>query len=1160
LVSANAAVTAAETATAAVATYTAAAAETAAAADDTAAAALATTAVTQATAAAASVTSATAEVAVDRTAQTFTLTAAADAKTTSAGNDSFTSLVTTLNTGDNIDGGAGDDNLTLTASLTANVAVLGFSTANVENFYFNVIDANAAAAHTVTANMLNSAPTTVILSGSTATTQADGLVMTNLDSTSSLSLAGTANMDATVGYKAAYLAGAGDTATLFANGVSSTAITDSTITYGAGIESLTVNSTGTASSIGSVVWGGAGLTVTGDANLTIGSTLAATATNIDASTFSGKLSVIAGAVGAGASAAVADITVQGGTGNDTLNVAAVVALRELAVNGGDGDDNITIGAVLAGATAVTLGDVLVGGDGIDTLTYTSGGFGGLTAGAGTLTTGVSGFESIAVSDPLANTIALAAIQAGISDVKLVGASNGGTITGPAGSLTVSQKVAGTGAITLTDTGTAATDSVTLTNASSAVAPVDVYAAQNIVSTGYETVTVNTTTGGAATTQDVGTITITGDTGATVTTVNFTGSQVATVGVITATDIDASGLTSVGAFNTFVMGGAAVGIKTITGSEGRDTLIGDTSSTINGGGGNDTITGGATNDVLNGGDGNDGITTNGGSDAVNGGAGNDVITLAGNLSAADAIDGGDGTDTMSVTNASITTLKAFTLTQANAFNTALTSVETLTVTDALVQTTFDLGYLGGVNRVNLAAAAGITGDQALNGLTSGFTIDLQATLGGTDVLTAGVTGAAASSADALTVVLSEAATTDYVSIAVADVETLTIDVSQTTANATVHPATLGIASTATSTAAGGSGAAQTVNIIGTESLTIDVAVAADTIDASGMSARTAATAGLTMGAAFTATAAIPGQTITGSGGVDTLRTSTGTDTVVGGAGVDTIHGSAGGDSLDGGTGSDVYVTAATQVAANVGGAGTGTSTGVVINLGATALTNAAVLSTTGANLSGGKTSVATGEVAYLFGASLTTNASTVDTLTSIENITLAGNGANYVVGSATANTITGGTGVDTIVAGNGADRIIGGGGLDVVTLTESAANSAVDTVVLGVAAADAITMTGFTTTKDKLEVTIATFDGAVTGTPFATIGAGATAGAEYASVANAAALASGSVAGATNAQGILHLQDTGAVYINTDGVTAGGLLLIGNVGVNSTLAATDFNLV
>lgn len=980
-----------------------------------------------------------------------------------AGNDSFTSLVTTLNTGDSLNGGEGTDSLTLTTALTADAAVLGFTTTSVENMYVNIVDGDATANHVLTADMLLSAPTAVILSGSTATTQADGLTMNNVDAATSLTLAGTANMDATVNYKAASLIGATTARTLNVNGVSSTAIGDSTVTYGAGVEILTVNSSGTASNVGSIVWGGPNLVVTGDANLTIGTALAATATNVNASDFSGRLSIQVSDVADGASAAVADLTVLGGSGNDTLNVSGVTtAARELAVDGGAGDDNITIGQDLLGATSTTLGDVLVGGDGEDTLTTTSALFNGLTAAK---TTGVSGFESIAVSNAHANSITLANIQAGISDVKLVGASNGGTIVGPAGSLTVSQQVAGTGSLTLTDTGTGTSDSVTLTNASGTAA-VDVFAGQNIVSNGYETVTINTTSGGTATTQDVGTITVTADTStpAATTSVVFTGSNLATVGAITATSIDASGLSTSGAFTTFQMTAPAVGVSTITGSEGRDTLVGDASSTINGNGGNDTITGGTGNDVLNGGAGNDGITTGAGTDVVDGGTGNDTITLAENLSASDVIGGGDGIDTLSVTNASLTTLTGLTLTEANTFNTNLTSVEVLTITDALNQTSFDLGYLQGVERVNLGA--GITGGETLAGLTNGFTVDTVAAL--SDVLTLSVTGAAAGTSDSLTVVLSGAADIDYTSISVADVETLIIDASETTANATVRAATLGIANSATAVASGGSGAAQTVNIIGTESLTIDTAIAAATINASGMGARLTTTAGLTMGAAFTATATITGQTITGSGGVDVLRTSTGTDTVDGGAGNDTIHGSTGADQIDGGAGTgDTYVTSTTQIAANIAGAGTGTSTGIVINLGSTALTNANVLATSTKNLAGTKTTVESGQVAYLFDASLNTNSAVVDTLSNIENITLAGNGVNYVVGSASANVIVGGSGVDTIVAGNGADTVTGGSAADVITLTETAANSAVDNIIyLGTTAAEIATETGATAGTDN----------------------------------------------------------------------------------------------
>ena len=61
---------------------------------------------------------------------------------------------------------------------------------------------------------------------------------------------------------------------------------------------------------------------------------------------------------------------------------------------------------------------------------------------------------------------------------------------------------------------------------------------------------------------------------------------------------------------------------------------------------------------------------------------------------------------------------------------------------------------------------------------------------------------------------------------------------------------------------------------------------------------------------------------------------------------------------------------------------------------------------------------------------------------------------------------------------------------------------------------------------------------------------------FASVASAAALDGSSVALAEDAQEIIHLQDTGAVHINADGATAGGLTLIGTFGAG-TLAFGDF---
>jgi Ca2+-binding RTX toxin-like protein len=65
-----------------------------------------------------------------------------------------------------------------------------------------------------------------------------------------------------------------------------------------------------------------------------------------------------------------------------------------------------------------------------------------------------------------------------------------------------------------------------------------------------------------------------------------------------------------------------------GGPGDDSLSGDgANETLNGGPGNDTLSGGGGNDALNGGDDNDSLDGSGGSDALNGGNGVDLATYA-----------------------------------------------------------------------------------------------------------------------------------------------------------------------------------------------------------------------------------------------------------------------------------------------------------------------------------------------------------------------------------------------------------------------------------------------------------------------------------------------------------------------------------------------------
>ena len=73
------------------------------------------------------------------------------------------------------------------------------------------------------------------------------------------------------------------------------------------------------------------------------------------------------------------------------------------------------------------------------------------------------------------------------------------------------------------------------------------------------------------------------------------------------------------------------------------------------------------------------------------------------------------------------------------------------------------------------------------------------------------------------------------------------------------------------------------------------------------------------------------------------------------------------------------------------------------------------------LSGAQDSVASNTSTYLFSAESATNASIVDTLSGVENIT-GTNLIDYIVGSATANTIIGAAGIDYITTGTGKDVV------------------------------------------------------------------------------------------------------------------------------------------
>lgn len=805
---------------------------------------------------------------------TFTLTTGTNkgaAFTGGAGDDSFdaglsTGSLQTLNSGDNLNGGGGTDELT---------AVVNGS----------VTPAGLTAIETVSITAITNAAS-VDLTNATGMTS-----LTNQGSTSALTLSGISktlavtvqDTSAAVVQIVSYndVTGTADSATVTLKNVTGSA----GLTV-AGVETLTLDSSGSAANVlatGTLTTANATrLNVTGTQALNAG-TLGATISILDAS----GNTATAGTGVTATMAATSAMTVTGGAGNDSLTLGSGAGAD--SVTAGAGNDTITFTA------NYTTADTVDGGAGTDILASTSALLATASATLPTTYT-VTNVETINVTDATAGAVAHNAvnISATANRLNLVGPNNaditGGTesVVGAAGAFTVGLGASGAGnvsgqlnnasTLTVTDTGTATTDSLTIVNSainSTTGLNINVYDANNLAIVGYETVTVNTGSiaGGAA--NLIGTITVTADSGATlVETVNFTGANAATAGVITADIVNFSALTLAGTTAapavTMVTGSTAT---KVTGSEGIDILFGATAtaSSITGGGGNDTITGGSSNDTIDGGAGNDTITTGGGAtDSIAGGTGDDTIVAT--LTAGNTMKGGTGTDKLSLGTAA---------TAATA--TGVSEFETMVLTGA---TTQDMAvFLDNNTFTKIEVGAAVAG--VFSNVGSGIT--------GIDFTVAGGTGTVTRLVDvttnALTVSLLTAATTT--ALTASDEETINLSSSSTGA------VTL---TTLTGTDL------HTLNITGAGTVTITTLAANSTTAGTTLTINASTnTAGVSVSAVNSTIVA----NITGSSGSNILVGSAGSDTIVGGGQADSITGGVGLDTMTGASGADTFIFATTS---------------------------------------------------------------------------------------------------------------------------------------------------------------------------------------------------------------------------------------------------------
>jgi len=480
----------------------------------------------------------------------FTLTTGVDLRTAGSGDDTYTSVNTstsqTLNAGDNINGGAGNDtlNITSTSALAAGTGVTatGFETVSI----------------TATGGAFSLDATT--MTGITAITNSGSttdVTVSGLGSRVAVNLTG-ANANTTITHAAAAVAGTADALALTLNGANTT--TSGTLTSN-GFETINVNAVGATGSSSTA------LTVVDDSLQTF------------AITGSGASAIVATLSGAGGTTVG---TVTGGDGAETLTITPGSSAL-LSISTGAGNDRVNISSIAATHT-------INGGDGTDTLS---------TSASITTTTGanISNFETVRVSGgatvalPSTNTVSTFTVTDGL----------GGTLTNLAASGTVNLTLGGAATVTNTTGWTGTSDAITVNvGATTGSGSTGSGTATNVTAALIETATINN----LQASTDISSRTL-GVTATSLKTMNVVSSGAAPIviagGGTGLTAIDASAVNgNVSTTATTATAGfrltTGAGADTLTGSTGNDTLIG--------GAGNDSITGGVGQDSLTGGTGVD----------------------------------------------------------------------------------------------------------------------------------------------------------------------------------------------------------------------------------------------------------------------------------------------------------------------------------------------------------------------------------------------------------------------------------------------------------------------------------------------------------------------------------------------------------------------------
>ena len=999
------------------------------------------------------------------TSQSFTLTAGVNEFTGGSGNDSFDASFTagSLNDFDVLDGDAGVDTLTakFDVSNDAGLAVIP-QISNIEQLQVTNSDTSSNT-DLLTVNLAGISGLTKLMN----TTSSDNVTFADVENMVSLDLKSAAGTT-TVDFQKGALSGAADNLVITVKGTNGTtiALTDNDSLQGNNVETITIDSLSVANTIADLDSTGvatSALVVTGDKKLTITAALDAEVLSVDASANTGGLVLTN-------SPTFANATITGSAAADTIDAPTGVT----AITGGAGNDYVTFDATLTAA------DTFDGGDGVDTVKINGGNL--------TQTSVVGGLSNVEILElSTAHTISLESnispttFDFGTNEtnqvLNLLDGYTAATTVKLGADATNADKIVNTANVDLTITanstsydettsvtGGTGTDSISILN--TAAGQVDLTA-----TTGVDSITFTDYTAGVDVELD---------------THSYTLDSVAFAKVLT---IDASSMDAGEVFT--LTGDATVTKMDVTAGGGDDLLVlGTLADTVDGGAGNDSVTGTAGANTISLGAGNDTLLAGTGGENVDGGAGNDLFTLAGNLNSGDTIDGGDGTDTLTITSGITTSsvagglsnieiiepLAALTITAngnlggAQTFDFSDDTNQVLTLTSAAAGGTFE-----GPVTVLLSKSAGAGQDDETNAdtITNSKGVELNV-VGNSVTFDAGLTvTGSATAVDTITVIADGDGTgavlsgTTYINkVVVQDSLTSGEDVIITPKATDTTTPTLEIDGSALD--AGTGAAAETLTLTGTS-------VTATTLD------------------------------ITGGAGPDSLYGGQKNDTIEGGAGQDSINGNEGADNLSGGAGNDTFLidaysdqySAALGADTIDGGAGTDTITWTgavtataaglesisntevwsIANDSSFTISDAVLANNPGVsfNISGNGT-LTTGEDSL--GASLMSTAMNI-TSTSAGNLNLVTSSGDdtftfYATESLTADdTIDGNKGTDTIQVSNDDDKNAVG---DATTAAFGANVKGIEKILVVDAAADNTAGDVTITIADGYTDTALTIDG------------------------------------------------------------------------------------